>query len=84
MGKLRSSKLSSDKLPAEVKLPIETRIEARWIKKVMVTDPKAFQECVTKEKEFGIIKKYLWYIHRLEKQWLILQLKPELKSYKLE
>ena len=35
MGKLRSSKLSSDRLPVEVKLPIEVR----WIKKVMVVDP---------------------------------------------
>lgn len=67
-------------MSAEAKLSMKFR----WMKKVIVIDPKAFQECVTKEKEFGIIKKYLWYIHRSEKQWHILQLIPEPKSYKLE
>ena len=68
------------------KFPIELKagVELGWIKKTTVTEKKDFPECTTKEKEFGTLRKWLWYIHREGKHWYILQVKPELKSFILK
>jgi hypothetical protein len=66
------------------KLPIEAGIEVGWMKKVIILDQKEFPECTIKEKEFGIIRKHIWYIHRSGEKWFVLRLAPRIESYILK
>ena len=74
--------MSNEAMPPFLsKLPFEFK----WMKKIVELDPKAFPQCETKEKEFGVLRwKKIWYVHRYPNQWYVLQLYPELKSYKFE
>lgn len=42
-----------------------------------VLDQTVFPICNTKEKEIGFLRKRVWYIHRFQDRWEIVQIHPQ-------
>ena len=59
----------------KVPLPYEHK------KITQVLDPAIFPICITKEKEIGMIRKKVWYIHRFPDRWDIVQVYPAIAHY---
>nr|MDO8082521.1 hypothetical protein [Candidatus Freyarchaeota archaeon] len=62
-------------------MPLEIKPPIGYLKRVEVLEKKDFPICVTKEKEVGLVRKRIWYIHRSKDRWSVLQLEPELSHY---
>ncbi len=65
-----------------MEIDVGAKIEFKWLKEEISLDPKLFPESRIKEKEIGLLRKKIYYIHhKHDGSWDVLQLSPTLRRF---